>query len=222
MPPPGRGRARGPVRPSRRGRRRRRRRGRPATAARSKRGDMEHSTLPHSRPGAGRSVSDARRSERTRGSLERWSVARVDRWLWAVRAAPTRAASTALCRAGHVKVNEVTAKASTTVRPGRHGHGPHRRPPACARGGEGDRQAGRGRRRRRVPRRPQPSAAPARSASPGLVRDPSTGPPDEEGPPPDRPAPGPLRSGRARLGDAGRQSRPRAKCAVTPELSTTG
>jgi ribosome-associated heat shock protein Hsp15 len=45
-------------------------------------------------------------------------VARVDRWLWAVRAAPTRAASTALCRGGHVKVNDVTAKASTTVRPG--------------------------------------------------------------------------------------------------------
>ncbi len=45
-------------------------------------------------------------------------VARVDRWLWAVRAVPTRAASTGLCRAGHVKVNEVTAKASTTVRPG--------------------------------------------------------------------------------------------------------
>lgn len=45
-------------------------------------------------------------------------AARVDRWLWAVRAAPTRAASTALCRAGHVKVNETAAKPSTTVRPG--------------------------------------------------------------------------------------------------------
>ena len=32
--------------------------------------------------------------------------------------APTRAASTALCRAGHVKVNETTAKPSTTVHPG--------------------------------------------------------------------------------------------------------
>jgi ribosome-associated heat shock protein Hsp15 len=45
-------------------------------------------------------------------------VARVDRWLWAVRAAPTRATSTGLCRAGHVKVNGAGAKASTTVRPG--------------------------------------------------------------------------------------------------------
>jgi ribosome-associated heat shock protein Hsp15 len=45
-------------------------------------------------------------------------VARVDRWLWAVRAAPTRAASTALCRAGHVKVNGAGAKPSTTVHPG--------------------------------------------------------------------------------------------------------
>ncbi len=45
-------------------------------------------------------------------------VVRVDRWLWAVRAAPTRASSTALCRAGHVKVNGKAAKASTTVHPG--------------------------------------------------------------------------------------------------------
>ena len=45
-------------------------------------------------------------------------VARVDRWLWAVRATSTRAASTALCRAGHVKVNDTAAKASTTVHAG--------------------------------------------------------------------------------------------------------
>ncbi len=35
-----------------------------------------------------------------------------------MRAAPTRAASTALCRAGHVRVNDTAAKPSTTVRPG--------------------------------------------------------------------------------------------------------
>ena len=45
-------------------------------------------------------------------------VARVDRWLWAVRAAPTRAAATALCRAGHVKVNDKPAKPATPVHPG--------------------------------------------------------------------------------------------------------
>ncbi len=45
-------------------------------------------------------------------------VARVDRWLWAVRAAPTRAAATALCRAGHVKVNDTAAKPATSVHPG--------------------------------------------------------------------------------------------------------
>ena len=42
-------------------------------------------------------------------------VTRVDRWLWAVRVTPTRVASTQLCRAGHVRVNGVAAKPSTTV-----------------------------------------------------------------------------------------------------------
>ena len=53
-----------------------------------------------------------------RGTLFLVELARVDRWLWAVRAAPTRAASTELCKAGHVKVNGTGAKPSTTVRPG--------------------------------------------------------------------------------------------------------
>jgi len=40
---------------------------------------------------------------------------RVDRWLWAVRLAPTRSAATAACRAGHVRVGGRSAKAATAV-----------------------------------------------------------------------------------------------------------
>ncbi len=45
-------------------------------------------------------------------------VTRVDRWLWAVRLSKTRAAATAACRGGHVRVNGVAAKASNPVRVG--------------------------------------------------------------------------------------------------------
>jgi len=45
-------------------------------------------------------------------------VTRVDKWLWAVRVVPTRAASTELCRSGHVKVNAVSAKPSTPIHRG--------------------------------------------------------------------------------------------------------
>ena len=45
-------------------------------------------------------------------------TARVDAWLWAVRLYKTRSAATAACRGGHVKVNDATAKASTTIKAG--------------------------------------------------------------------------------------------------------
>ena len=45
-------------------------------------------------------------------------VTRVDAWLGAVRLFKTRSAATAACRAGHVRVNRVTAKASTPVKVG--------------------------------------------------------------------------------------------------------
>lgn len=43
---------------------------------------------------------------------------RADKWLWAVRVFPTRTAATNGCQAGHVSVNDVTAKPSTSVKVG--------------------------------------------------------------------------------------------------------
>jgi ribosome-associated heat shock protein Hsp15 len=43
---------------------------------------------------------------------------RVDRWMWAVRVYKSRAAATAACRGGHVRVNGVPAKPAATVRVG--------------------------------------------------------------------------------------------------------
>ncbi len=44
--------------------------------------------------------------------------ARIDAWLWAIRAYKTRSAATAACRAGHVRLNGNPAKASQNVVPG--------------------------------------------------------------------------------------------------------
>jgi ribosome-associated heat shock protein Hsp15 len=43
---------------------------------------------------------------------------RVDVWTWAVRIYPTRSAASTACKAGHVKVNDATAKSAQPVRPG--------------------------------------------------------------------------------------------------------
>jgi ribosome-associated heat shock protein Hsp15 len=42
----------------------------------------------------------------------------VDKWLWAVRLYKTRSDATQACRAGHVRVNDASAKPATLVRPG--------------------------------------------------------------------------------------------------------
>ncbi len=46
------------------------------------------------------------------------AAARIDAWLWAIRAYKTRSAATAACRAGHVRLNGNPAKASQNVVPG--------------------------------------------------------------------------------------------------------
>ena len=46
------------------------------------------------------------------------ATTRVDKWLWAVRIYKTRSDATDACRAGHVTVNRVGAKAATLVKPG--------------------------------------------------------------------------------------------------------
>lgn len=43
---------------------------------------------------------------------------RIDSWLWAVRVMKTRSAASTACRAGHVRINGVSAKASSNVKVG--------------------------------------------------------------------------------------------------------
>ena len=43
---------------------------------------------------------------------------RADAWTWAVRLYPTRSAASAACKAGHVKVNDVSAKPAQPIKPG--------------------------------------------------------------------------------------------------------
>lgn len=41
--------------------------------------------------------------------------ARIDAWVWAARLAKTRSQATAACKAGHVRVNDATAKPAQAV-----------------------------------------------------------------------------------------------------------
>ena len=45
------------------------------------------------------------------------SSVRVDSWIYAVRITKTRSAAAAACRAGHVRVNDITAKPAQLVGP---------------------------------------------------------------------------------------------------------
>ena len=49
---------------------------------------------------------------------EKRDETRIDRWLCAVRLVKTRPLATQLCDGGHVRVNGLSAKPSTKVRPG--------------------------------------------------------------------------------------------------------
>ena len=50
---------------------------------------------------------------------------RVDRWLWSVRLAKTRADAATACRGGHVRINDRPAKPAAPVRVGDPGYGTH-------------------------------------------------------------------------------------------------
>ena len=43
---------------------------------------------------------------------------RIDSWIWAIRLAKTRSTATALCKAGHVRLNGDRAKPAQTVKVG--------------------------------------------------------------------------------------------------------
>jgi ribosome-associated heat shock protein Hsp15 len=45
-------------------------------------------------------------------------TARVDAWLWGIRIYKTRTLATDACKAGHVKVNQATAKPAQSIRAG--------------------------------------------------------------------------------------------------------